>query len=197
MRRRAERRCPRWLGLPKGDLAEPPNLRQVPLIRRRPLWWKMPLLTWSQGTSNSRMLSKQKNSLIATPSSPEPMSGDEDSSEEEMSTDSLTSHTTASGSTNADFLPSTASAVEDISNIPPSLTESQFSTVMPYLQESTQPDQTWQCKELNFSRTEPIFLKNISFHQSNWHGFFWCIGKCYTFHDTHSWWCMWNVILTI
>ena len=70
------------------------------------------------------------------------MSGDEDSSEEEMYTDSLTSHTTASGSTTADLLTSTASAVKDISNIPHSLTESQFSTVMPYLEESTQPDQT-------------------------------------------------------
>ena len=76
------------------------------------------------GTSNSRLLSKQKHSLIATPSFPEPMSMDEDSSEEEMYTDSLTSHTTASDSTTADFLTSTASAVEDISNIPPSLTES-------------------------------------------------------------------------
>ena len=35
-----------------------------------------------------------ENSLIATPSSPEPMSGDVDSGEEEMYTDSLTSHTT-------------------------------------------------------------------------------------------------------
>ena len=70
------------------------------------------------------------------------MSGDEDSSEEEMFTDSLTSHTIASGSTPADFLTSTASAVEDISNIPPSVTESQFSTVKPYLEESMQPDQT-------------------------------------------------------
>ena len=44
-----------------------------------------------------------KNSLIATSSSPKPMSGDEDSGEEEMYTDSLTSHTTASDSTPADF----------------------------------------------------------------------------------------------
>ena len=94
------------------------------------------------GTSNSRMLSKQKNFLIATPSSPKHISGDEDSGEEEVYTDSLTSHSTASGSTTADFPTSTASAVEDISNIPPSLTESQFSTVIPYLEESTQPDET-------------------------------------------------------
>ena len=50
------------------------------------------------------------------------MSGDEDSSEEEMYTDSLTSHTTDSGSTAADLLTSTASAV-DIIDIPPSVTE--------------------------------------------------------------------------
>ena len=70
------------------------------------------------------------------------MSGDEDSSEEEMYTDSLTSPTRASGSTTADFLTSTASAVEDISNIPPNVAESQFSTVMPHLEESTQSDHT-------------------------------------------------------
>ena len=96
------------------------------------------------GASVSRLLSKQKNhSLIAAPSSPEPMSGDEDSSEEEMYTDSLTSHTTASGSTTTDILTSTASTVEDHSNIKPlSLTESQYSPVMPYLEGSTQPDLT-------------------------------------------------------
>ena len=71
------------------------------------------------------------------------MSGDEDSSEEEMYTDSLTSHTTASGSTTADLLTSAASTVEDISSLkPPSLTESQFSSDMPYLEEPTQPDLT-------------------------------------------------------
>ena len=58
-----------------------------------------------------------KDSLITTPSSPESISGDEDDSEEEMY-DSLTSHTTASDSTLAALLPSTASAVEDISNKP-------------------------------------------------------------------------------
>ena len=81
--------------------------------------------------SDSRLLSKQKDySLLAVPSSPEPMSGDEDSSEEEMYTDSLTSYTTTSGSITADSLASTASAVEDISK-PPSLNESQFSPGMP------------------------------------------------------------------
>ena len=59
-----------------------------------------------------------KNSLIATPSSPEHMSGDEDSGEEEMYTDSLTSHTTASDSIPTGLITSTASVVEDISNIP-------------------------------------------------------------------------------
>ena len=82
------------------------------------------------GASVSRLLSKQKDySLLAVPSSPEPMSGD-DSSEEKMYTESLTSHTTASGSTIADLLTSTASAVEDASK-PPSLTESQFSLTCP------------------------------------------------------------------
>ena len=74
-----------------------------------------------------------KNSLIDTPSSPDPMLGGEDSGEEEIYTDSLTSHTTASDSTPADLLTSTASAVEDISNIPLSLIENQFSTVSPIL----------------------------------------------------------------
>ena len=71
------------------------------------------------------------------------MSGDEDSSEEEVYTDSLTSHTTASGFTTADILTSIASAVEDNSNLkPPSLTESQFSPDMPYPEGSSQPDLT-------------------------------------------------------
>ena len=82
-----------------------------------------------------------KDPLITTPSFPESMSGDEDGSEEEMYTDSLTAHTRASDSTSADLLTSTASAREDISSIPPSVTESQFSSIMPYLEESTQPDQ--------------------------------------------------------
>ena len=73
---------------------------------------------------------------------PESILGDEDDSEEEMYTDSLTSHTTASDSTSADLLTSTASAVEDISSKPPSVTESQFSSILPYLEESSQPGQT-------------------------------------------------------
>ena len=94
------------------------------------------------GASDSRLLSKQKtHSLLAASSSPEPMSGDEDSREEEIYTDSLTPHTTASDSTTVELLTSTASAVEDVSK-PPSLTESQFSPDMPYLEGSTQPDLT-------------------------------------------------------
>ena len=57
-------------------------------------------------------------SLVTTPSSPVSISGDEDGSEEEMYTDSLTSHTAASDSTSVDLLTSTASAVEDSNNTP-------------------------------------------------------------------------------
>ena len=53
----------------------------------------------------------------------------------------LTSHTTASDSTPSDILTSTASAVEDVNNNLPSATESQFSSIMPYHEESKQPDQ--------------------------------------------------------
>ena len=73
------------------------------------------------------------------------MSGDEDSSEDEVYTDSFTSHTTASGLTTADLLTSSASAVEDNGHVQPldiSSTESQFTPNMPYLEGSTQPDQT-------------------------------------------------------
>ena len=50
-------------------------------------------------------------------------------------TDSLTSHTTASNITSVDIL-----SVEASSNIPPSVSESKFSTIMPYLEESLQSD---------------------------------------------------------
>ena len=72
------------------------------------------------------------------------MSGVEDSNEDEVYTDSFTSHTTASGSTTTDPLTSGVSAVEDISPVQPlniSPTESQFTPEMPYLEGSTQPDQ--------------------------------------------------------
>ena len=45
------------------------------------------------------------------------------------------------------------------------------------------------------SLTGLIFSRNTSFHQSTWHGFFWCMGKCYTSKDTLSGWCLWNIIL--
>ena len=82
------------------------------------------------------------------------MSGDEDSSEDELSTDSFTSHTTASGSTTADPLTSNASALEDNSSVQPlnvSPTESRFTSEMPYL-ESIQSDQT----------TESVFIQQPS-----------------------------------
>ena len=62
-----------------------------------------------------------------------------------MYTDSFTSHTTASDSTTADLLTSSASAVEDSRHVQPlniSPTESQLTPDMPYLEGSTQPDQT-------------------------------------------------------
>ena len=73
-------------------------------------------------------------SSLTVPSPPESISGDEDSNGEddlEYNTDSLTSHTTASSSTSVDMLSVGASNC-----IPPSLTESKFSTIMPYLEES-------------------------------------------------------------
>ena len=65
---------------------------------------------------------------------PESISGDEDSNEEDdllYNTDSLTSHITASSSTSADML-----SVEASNSLPPSVTESIISTIMPYLEES-------------------------------------------------------------
>ena len=73
-------------------------------------------------------------SSLIVPSPPESISGDEDSNGEDdlsYNTDSLTSHTTASSSTSAHML-----SVEASNNIPPSVTESKFSTIMPYLEES-------------------------------------------------------------
>ena len=83
------------------------------------------------------------------------MSGDEDSSKDEMYTDSFTSHTIPSGSTTADLLTSSASAVEDNSQVQPfytSPTESQFTPGMPYLEGYTQPDQT----------TDSVFIQQPS-----------------------------------
>ena len=100
----------------------------------------------ASGKDASTDLSGQKtHSLLASPSSHEHMLGDEDSSEDEMYRDSFTSHTTASGSTTADLLTSSVSAVEDNSHVQPlniNPTESQFTPDMPYLEGSTQSDQT-------------------------------------------------------
>ena len=69
-------------------------------------------------------------SSMIIPSPHESISGDEDSNGEDdlYNTDSLTSDTTASNSTSADIL-----SVEASSSIPPSVSESKFSTIMPYL----------------------------------------------------------------
>ena len=72
-------------------------------------------------------------------SPPESISGDGDSDEEEetfYNTDSLTSHTTASSSTSADIL--SAEASHHTPPMPDSVTESQFSTIMPYMEDSGQ-----------------------------------------------------------
>ena len=90
-----------------------------------------------------------KDSLFTVPSSPESISGDEDDSEEDMY-DSLTSHTTA---------------VEDISSKPPSATESQFSSILPYLEESTQPGQT----QGNSDFTEQLEHSSQHFRDSSSH----------------------------
>ena len=73
-------------------------------------------------------------SSLTDHSPPESISGDEDSNGEdeiEYNTDSLTSHTTASSSTSADILSAEAS-----NSIPHSINESQFSTVMPHMEDS-------------------------------------------------------------
>ena len=71
-------------------------------------------------------------SSLTDPSPPESISGNEDSNGEDdvvYNTDSLTSHTTACSTTSADVLSAEAS-----DSISPSITESKFSTVMPYLE---------------------------------------------------------------
>ena len=50
----------------------------------------------SDKDASTDMSSQKTHSLLASPFSPEHMSGDEDSSEDEVYTDSFTSHTTAS-----------------------------------------------------------------------------------------------------
>ena len=88
------------------------------------------------------------------------MSGDEDSSEDELYTDSFTSHTTASGSTTADPLTFNGSALENNSSVQPlnvSPTESQFTHEMPYL-EFIQSGQTTDTVSLQ----QPIHLDSSS-----------------------------------
>ena len=78
-------------------------------------------------------------STLTDHSPPESISGDEDSNGEEeitYNTDSLTSHTTASSSTSADIL--SAEASNSIPHMSDSVTESKFSTVMPYMEDSGQ-----------------------------------------------------------
>ena len=60
-------------------------------------------------------------------------SSDEEDSNGENAYDSLTSHTTASSSTSADIM-----SAETSNNIPHIITESQFSAVMPYKEDSGQ-----------------------------------------------------------
>ena len=60
-------------------------------------------------------------------------SSEEEDSNGENAYDSITSHTTASSSTSADIM-----SAEPSTNIPHSITESQFSTVMPYKEDSGQ-----------------------------------------------------------
>ena len=77
-----------------------------------------------------------KASSLTDLSPSESISGEEDSNGENVF-DSLTSHTTASSSTSADIMSAEAS-----SNIPHSITESPFSAVMPYKEDSGQTSST-------------------------------------------------------
>ena len=137
-------RSPMWLGLPGRDLGEPSSLSQAPPQQR-------------EASLVKDASADLKASLITILSSPESISGDEDDSKEEMY-DSLTSHTAASDSTSADLLTSTASAVEDISSKPPSVIESKFSPILPYLEESSQPGQ---------AQDDSVFTEHSSQHLSN------------------------------
>ena len=78
-------------------------------------------------------------SSLTDHSPPESISGEEDSNEEEeitYNTGSLTSHTTASSSTSADMLSAEASNSTPCMSY--SITESQFSSVMPYIEDTGQ-----------------------------------------------------------
>ena len=132
----------------------------------RPRWTTRPKASPSQqrGVSSkdtSADFSGQKpHSMLASLSTLEHMSGDEDSSEDDMYADSFTSHNTASGSTTVDPLTSNSSALEDNSSVQllnVSPTEIQFTPDMPYLEGSTQPDQT----------TDSVFIQQPSYLDSS------------------------------
>ena len=92
-------------------------------------------------------------------SPPESSSGEEDSSEEEeitYTTGSLTSHTTASSSTSADML--SAEASNRTTHMSDSATESQFNSVMPYVED---PCQTSDSVFIETS-TDPHVSQHIS-----------------------------------
>ena len=94
-------------------------------------------------------------SSLTDPSPPESISGDEDSNGEDdvvYNTDSLTSHTTASSSTSADMLSAEAS-----NSVSPSITESKFSTIMPYLEESGHTSQNVFLETFNRPTCKPTF----------------------------------------
>ena len=99
----------------------------------------------SSNDASADLSGQKTHSLLASPSFPQHMSGDDDSSEDEVYTHSFTSHTTASGSTTAASLTFSASALEDNSHVHPfniSPTESQCTPDMPYLEGSKQLDQS-------------------------------------------------------
>ena len=85
-------------------------------------------------------------------SPPESISGDDDSNGENAF-DSLTFHATASSSTSADMLSADAS-----SNMPHSITESQFTAVMPYMED---PGQTSSNVFLETLDTDPHTSQQI------------------------------------
>ena len=93
------------------------------------------------------------------------MLDDESSEEEELYTDSLTSHTTASDNTTIGNLSSPlgpiASRVEEPSTV--SQTESQFSSNMPHLEESTQFDNTGISS--NSSTEDSVFTSHFNYIQ--------------------------------
>ena len=114
----------------------------------------------SSKDASANLTGQKPHSLLASPSFPEHTSGDEDSSEDEMYTDSFTSHTTASGSSTADPLTSNASALEDsrsVQHLMVSPTESQFTPDMPYPEGSKQPHQT----------TDSVFIQQPSYLDSS------------------------------